>query len=169
MAAEWRRTWGDTFFSRRAGHGSAAMPVLRYPPFQRVAAERGAAAGGEQRAGGPPAAFGEPRAQDRHGGGGERGDALLSAFAQADVRAGSQVDVADGQAGELGGAQPGLAGQHQQGLVAPAGPGVQVGGCQQGRDLFLGEVGDQGLVVRLGGIARTRAMSAACSGWRSAA
>ena len=62
----------------------------------------------------------------------------------------AQVDVADREAGELGGAQPGLAGQHQQGLVAAAGPGGQVGGGQQGRDLVFGEVGDQGLVVALG-------------------
>jgi hypothetical protein len=120
-------------------------------PFQRVPAQRGAAAGDEQRVGGQPAAFGEPVAQDRGGGGGEWGDPLLAPFAgAADVRAGSQVHVADGQAGELGGAQPGLAGQHQQGVVAPPGPGGLVGRGEQRGDLLFGEVGDQGLVEALG-------------------
>jgi hypothetical protein len=79
------------------------------------------------------------------------GDALFSSLSQAaDVRACSQVDVADSEAGELGGAQPGLAGEHQQGLVAAAGPRIQVGGGQHCRDLVLGEVSDQGLVVAFG-------------------
>jgi hypothetical protein len=98
--------------------------VLGDAPFQGVPAQRGAAAGDEQRVGGQAAAFGEPGGQDRRGGGGERGDPLLAAFAEAaDVRPGSQVHIAHGQAGELGGAQPGLAGQHQQGVVASPGPG----------------------------------------------
>jgi len=119
-------------------------------PFQGVPAQRGAAAGDEQRVGGQAGALGEPGTQDRHGDGGERGDPLLAAFADAaDVRSGSQVHVADGQAGELGGAQPGLAGQHEQGVVAP-GPGALVGSGQQRGDLLLGEVGDQGLVEALG-------------------
>ena len=67
----------------RGGRG-----VLGDPSFQGVAAERGAAAGDEQRAGWQPAAFGEPAAQDGDGGGGERGDALLAALALGDdVRA----------------------------------------------------------------------------------
>jgi len=79
--------------------------------LQGVPAQRGAAAGDEQRVGGQAVAFGEPAAQNRDGGGGERGDPLLAGLTEAaDVRSGSRVQAADGPAGELGGAQPGLAG-----------------------------------------------------------
>jgi len=54
-----------------------------------VCAEWGAAAGREDRVGGLAGPFGEPGAQDRGERGGERGDALLAALAQAvDVGAG---------------------------------------------------------------------------------
>ena len=152
MAAVWRRTWGDTFFSSSDGQVCAAVAV--YLAIRRSRASR--LSGVPRRvmnsgsAGWPPRSASQAR-RTVDGGGGERGDSLLAALAQAaDVRAGAQVDVADGQAGELGGAQPGLAGQHQQGVVAPPGPGGQVGGGQQGGDLVFGEVGDQGLVEALG-------------------
>jgi hypothetical protein len=71
--------------------------------IDRIAAELPASAVGEQRLAGLAAAFGYPAAEHRDGLGGERGDALLSAFAGAgDVRPGAEVDIAGGQPGQLG-------------------------------------------------------------------
>src|SRR5260370_20261365 len=138
------------FAERRAG-GCGGGGVFGDASFQGVAAERGAAPGREQRVGGQPAAFGQPRLQHGDGAAGQRGDPLFAALpGAADVRAGAQVGVADGQGDQLGGAQPGLAGQHQQGVVAPPGPGGAVGGGQQRGGLVFGEVGDQGAVAALG-------------------
>jgi hypothetical protein len=73
-----------------------------------VAAEAAARACGEQDLRRAVGEFFEPFAQDGHGGGGERGDALLAALAVAgDVRAGAEVDAAGGEGGELGDAQAG--------------------------------------------------------------
>ena len=84
--------------------------------------------------------------------GGERGDPLFAALAEAgDVRPGAEVDVAAGQAGQLGDAQPGLDGEAEHGVVAAAGPGGAVGRGQQRVGLGVGEVGDQGLVGAFGG------------------
>ena len=88
----------------------------------------------------------------------------------ADVGAGAEVDVVAGQRGQFGDAQPGLDGQREQGVVASAGPGVAVGRGQQRVDLRRGEEARPvSAVERLGGMASTRWIDAACSGWRSAA
>ena len=84
--------------------------------------------------------------------------------------AGAELDVAVAQAGQLGDPQAGLDGQVQQGVVSPPGPGVPVGSGEQSVRLGAVQVADLGLrSQRLVGMARTRAMSPACSGWRSAA
>ena len=77
---------------------------------------------------------------------------------------------AQGQAGQLGDPQPGLDGEQEQGVVAPPGPGGAVGGGEQRVDL-VGSVRNvtSARSERLGGMASTRWMMAACSGWRSAA
>jgi len=107
---------------------------------------------GEQRIGGPSAAFGEPGTGDRGRGGGQRGDPLLAAFAQAaDVRSGVQADVGAAERGEFGDPQAGLDGQDQQGVIAATGPGVSVRGGEKRGDLGLGEVGDQPAIEAFGG------------------
>ena len=85
------------------------------------------------------------------------------------MRAGAEVDVAAGQAGQLGDAQPGLDGEQQQRVVAAAGPGAAVGAASSAS--ISGSVRNvtSARSKRLGGIARTRWIVAACSGWRSAA
>ena len=71
--------------------------------LDRVAAERPAPTGREQRVGGLPALLVEPGAQDRDGGRGERGDPVFAALAVAgDVRAGAEVHVGAGELGQLG-------------------------------------------------------------------
>ena len=67
--------------------------VLGDPPFDRVAAEPAAGAGGEQGLAWLAATFGEPGAKHGNGPGGEWGDPLLAAFAGAgDVRPGAEVE-----------------------------------------------------------------------------
>src|SRR5215218_3351894 len=78
----------------------------------------GAAAGREQRVGGRCGAFGLPGVQDGGDAGGQGGDPLFSAFAEAaDVGAGAEVDVGAGQGGQFRDAQAGVDGQRQQGVV----------------------------------------------------
>ena len=63
--------------------------------FERVAAERPAGAGREQRVVRVPSAFASQASQDRDGLLGQRRDPLFAALSQAaDVRAGAEVDVA---------------------------------------------------------------------------
>jgi hypothetical protein len=112
-----------------------------------VGAERGAAAGREHRVGGRAGAFGLPGVQDGGDAGGQRGDPLFSAFAEAaDVGAGAEVDVGQGQGGQLRDAQAGVDRQRHQGVVASSGPGGLVAGGEQRVGLGLGEVGDEGLM-----------------------
>ena len=85
------------------------------------------------------------------------------------MRAGAEVHVLAAQAGELGDAQPGLDREGQQRVVATADPAVAVRGGQQRVDLFGGEVGDDRAVEAFGRDGEHAAISAACSGWRSAA
>ena len=68
------------------------------------------------------------------------------------------------QAGEFGDAQSGLDGEVSRSVVAAAEPGGAVGGGEQRVGLGGGQVVDDGPVARLGGMASTRWMSAACSG-----
>ena len=84
-----------TFLLRSDGQTRAAVVgVLGEPALDGVAGEWRAAAGREERVGGQPAALGEPLAQDRGGGLGERRDAVFAAFAVAgDVGGGAEVDV----------------------------------------------------------------------------
>ena len=80
--------------------------------FDGVAAERGAAAGREQRCVWVTVVFAEPVAQDGDGGAGERGDPVFATFAVAgDVRARAEVQVSAGEPGQFGDPQPGLHGQ----------------------------------------------------------
>ena len=57
----------------------------------------------------------------------------------------------------------------QQGVIAPADPGAAVGGGEQGVDLLAVRKDTTARSQRLGGMASTRWISSACSGWRSAA
>jgi hypothetical protein len=93
--------------------------VLGDPASERLAGERLAGAGREQRIGRRTGTFGEPRAQDRGGLFGQLGDPLLAALAcGGGVRAGAEVDVAAGKAGQLRGAQAGLGEQDDDRVVA---------------------------------------------------
>ena len=116
-------------------------------------------------------AFGHPDAQHRLGGRGERDGAVPAALAEAaDVGAGAEADVAAVESGQLGDAQPGLRCQQQQGPVAaafPPGP-VAARRCRASISVWVRNE-TSGLSNRLAGMARTRWMSAACSGWRRAA
>jgi len=125
--------------------------VLGQPSFQRVSAQGGSVAAGEQRIVGRSAAFGHPGADDRGGCRGERGDALLTALAQAaDVRSGVQADVCAGERGEFGGPQAGLDGEDQQGVITAPGPAGSVRGGEERGAFGLGEVGDEPAVKSLG-------------------
>jgi Glycosyltransferase family 20 len=74
-----------------------------------------------QRGAGLGCVLGEPGPQRGDCARGERGDAVLAAFAVAgDIRACAEMDIAAGQAGELGGPQPGLDRQQDPGVVAAA-------------------------------------------------
>ena len=144
--------------------------VFGEPTLERVAAESSALPGREERLGCAAAAFAGPGAEGGDGGSGERGDALFSALAvAADVGAEAEVEVAAVEPGQLRGAQAGLDCEQQQRVVTAASPGGAVGAGEQRLDLWLGQEADQGAVEPLGGIASTRWIRAACSGWRSAA
>jgi hypothetical protein len=76
--------------------------VLGEPARERVAAQRPAGPGREQRVAVAPATFLEPSA--KHGGGrvGERRDALPAALSErGDVRAGTELKIGDPHGGEL--------------------------------------------------------------------
>ena len=117
-------------------------------PGDRVAAEPGAAAGGEQRVFRLPAAFLYPCPQDLRRVRGQRGAALLAAFAvAAQVGAVAEVGVGDGQAGELADPQPGVDGGEQERVITPAVPRVPVGCGGERLGFRAGQPGDG----RLGG------------------
>ena len=135
--------------------------------LDRVAAEGLTAAGGEERVARPAATLAQPGAEHPDHLQGERGAAFLTALSQApDVRAGAQVHVGAGERGELGDPQPGLDGHRQQGMVAAADPAGQVRGAS-GTSASGGRR-RPALSKRAGGMARTRWIRAACSGWRRA-
>ena len=154
---------------RASGGGGSCVP--RDQVFDRVAAERGAAAGGEERIAGAATAFLHPDFQDCHGLFGQWRRPLFPALAVAsDVGAGAELDVLVAQAGELGDPQAGLGGDIEQGVVPPPGPGVLAWSGYQGLELGIGSGSETSLCwQRLAGMASTRAMRPACSGWRSAA
>ena len=140
------------------------------PQRDGVAAEPPAGAGREQRVVGASGSFGQPGLQQRLDRAGERDGSLLASFAfAADVRAGAEGDVGAVQAGEFGDPQAGLDGEQHQDPVSSSFPAGLVRGGDQSVDLG----GVRNVTIRLsnrfGGIARTRWISSACSGWRSAA
>jgi hypothetical protein len=87
----------------------------------------------------------------------------------AEVGAGSDVDVAARERGEFGDTQSALDGDEEQCVVSAADPFAAVGAGEQGVDLVVGEERDELSVGALAGMASTRWISAACSGWRRAA
>ena len=108
--------WAGLFVCLRSESKPAQFAdEFNLPPFQGVAAERGAAAGDEQRVGGQPAAFCQPCLQHVDGAAGQGGDPLLTALpCAADVRAGAQVGTTAVvlEAGENAGpTHPGQAGK----------------------------------------------------------
>jgi hypothetical protein len=114
-------------------------------PFDRVARQRGAAAGAEQRLLAVSGPLVQPGFEDLEGVAGERGDALLASFAVAgDVCAGAQVKVCAAKPDEFGDAQTGLDRDRDQGVVSSSGPGGGVGRGEQRGGLWIGEVVDQG-------------------------
>ena len=125
------------FGPRARGIGAAAVVAcVADEAFDGVAAEPPAGAGREQRLVATPGAFGEPDAQHRLGGCGQRDGALFAAFAEAaDVGAGAETDVAAVESDQLGDPQPGLDGERQQRAVAAAFPAAAVGRVDEGVDL----------------------------------
>ena len=98
----------------------------------RVRAQVGAAASGEQWAGGLAVVPGEPGVEDSDGPGRQWGDPLFSAFPEAaGVGAGFQVGVGAGQTDQFADAKPGLGHHRQQGVVTPSGPRAAVGSGEQ--------------------------------------
>src|SRR3954451_7723788 len=90
-----------------AAQGRAALGgscgVVGEAMLDRVAAERGAATGREQRGVWAGVLLVEPVLQGGGGAAGERGDPVLAAFAMAgDVRAGAEVQVVAGEPNQLG-------------------------------------------------------------------
>ena len=115
----------------------AAVSVFGDQERDRVAAERPAAAGREQRLLWSPVALFEPFAQDGHGLAGERRGAVFASLAERlNVRAAGEVHVVAVQAGELADAQPGLDRKGQQRVVATADPAGAVRRGEQRGDLL---------------------------------
>jgi hypothetical protein len=134
-----------------AGQGRAGGGVLGDESLDGVAGQRFVAAGGEQDVVGLAGEFGQPSAQDRDGGAGERGDPVLASLAvAAHVGAGPEVQVVDAQAGQLGHPQSGLDGEGEQGVVASAEPGATIGRGQQRVGLGCAQVVHDGPVAALG-------------------
>ena len=134
-----------TCFSCSEGQvGPGEGDVVGEAVFDRVAAERSAGDGREQRIAWGAGTFAEPGVQDRFGGRHQRRAPFFSAFADGvHVGAGGERDVLAGESGELGDPQTGLDGEGEHGVIAPSGPGVLVAGVQQRVDLGIGEVGEQ--------------------------
>ena len=100
--------------------------------------------------------------------GGERRAALLASLADtAHVGSRPEMDVAAAQPGQLGDPQPGL-NRDQQHVIATAYPPAGVRSREQRVDLLTVEEAHHRTVARRGGMASTRAISAACSGRWSA-
>ena len=99
IAAVWRSVCIVTRFARSVGHVRRADgDVLGKTPLERVAGERSAGARWEQRVGGLSLALAHPDREDGDGLAGERGDALLAAFAERlQVGAGAELHVGVGQ------------------------------------------------------------------------
>jgi hypothetical protein len=147
-----QRVHGDALFAQRRAGALRDGDVLGKTPLERVAGERSAGAGGEQRVGGLSLALAHPDAQDGDGLASERGDALFPALAQCpQVRAGTELHVSAGQPQQLGDAQTGVHGAEQQRVVAAAGPGGAVGALEQCLDLLRGEERDDPPVGAFGG------------------
>ena len=116
---------------RRASAGGGGG-VLADEAFHGVGAEAPPGAGREQRLVAEPGSFGQPDAQHREGGCGERDRSLSAAFAlAADVGTGAEGDVAAVEPGQLGDPQPGLHGQQQQRAVAASLPPVRSGAASR--------------------------------------
>ena len=119
---------------------------------------------GNSGASGGAVVFAEPVAQRGDGGAGEWGDPVAAFAVAGDACARAEVHVGAGEPDEFGDPQPGLDGEEQQRVVAAPGPGRWVAAGEERVDLGLGQVADQRPVEAFGGIARTRAMLAPCSG-----
>src|SRR6266496_4397398 len=125
---------------------------------------------GEDWSAGISASFAEPWAQGRHGVAGQRDGPFLTSLAEdLDVRAAAEGDVGVAHCRQLRDPQAGLHGEGEQGPVAPPCPAPGAGRLQQRIGLVRLQEADERASRRLDGIASTRAMSAACSGWRCAA
>lgn len=137
------------------------------------AANSGDAVGGLKEAGeagGVTAAFLQPDPQHGHGAVGEGHGPLFAALAEAtNVGAGVEVDVAAVEPGELGHPEPGLGGEREQGAVASSFPAAGVGRSSSASISVAVRKDTMALSKRFWGMASTRAMTSACSGWHRAA
>ena len=119
---------------------------------------------------GPQSRSREPAGERGDGVGGKRRRAVFAPLAVApNVWPGAQMDVVADESGQFGDPQAGLDGQREQGLITATEPGAVVGRGQQGVDLLAGQEAHQFLLVTFGGMASTRWIDSACSGWRRAA
>src|SRR5271167_2995053 len=93
-----------------------------------------------------------PGSQGPYGAGGQGCDAVLAALSSAvDVGPGFELDISAGQPGQLGSPEPGFDRHLQQRAVSSPGLGAQIRCGQDGFDLVVGEVGDDGVVTKFGG------------------
>ena len=136
----------------------------------RVAAQGAPTGAGEDRVTGISGSLAEPGTQDRHGVAGQRDGPFLTSFAEdLDVRAAPEGDVGGAHCGQLRDPQAGLHGEGEQArsrrpAQRPASGAFSSASASSGSRKLT-----SGRSRRLDGIASTRAMSAACSGWRRAA
>ena len=137
--------------------------------FDGISAERSAPAGGEERLGRLAVSFVQPGSEHRHGRGRQRRDPLLAALAEAaHVGTAAEHHVLASQSDRSETRRPVWIATSSRAWRAGRSRGA-VGSGQQGVDFVLGQELTLARSVRLGGMARTRAMRAACSGWRRAA
>ena len=145
------RVRGDVLGGDRGAGPGRGFGVDGDEPGDCVAAEPGAAAGGEQRVFGLPSPFPYPRSQDLRGVRGQRGAAFLAALAvAAQVRPVAEVGVGDGQAGQLADPQPGVDGGEQERVVTPPVPRAPVGCGGERLGFPAGQPGDGRLAGALG-------------------
>ena len=141
---------GDPFGLKRRAAGGRGVGVFADDQADRVAAERSALAGWEQRVVGLAVAFVEPCAQElRSRRSGRR--ACLAAFARdPDVRAGAEVTSQTRRPVSSETRTPVWIMSEQQRVVAAAEPGGAVGRGEERLDLAEVEVGDGVALVALG-------------------
>ena len=160
----------DLLVLQRRSDAAGGAGVVGEEERDRVAAERAAAAGREQRVLGSAVALLQPLAKHGDGLAGQRRRSCFRPFPRRSGCAGRCRGARPGSGGgELGDPQPGLDRDGEQRVVAAADPPGRSGAASSASTSSVGEVGDGRAFEPFGRDRDHAAISAACSGWRNAA